>query len=72
MADVHCFQGHIACDSASNSEIVIPLHRDGKVVGVLDLDSTLFNRFTEADREGLEAFAAALEQQDFLPCSCNS
>lgn len=65
--DVHCFQGHIACDSASNSELVIPLHRDGRVVGVLDLDSPLKSRFTDADRVGLEAFAACLEQQAFLP-----
>lgn len=63
VSDVHCFQGHIACDSASNSEIVIPLHRDGKVVGVLDLDSPSKNRFTEADRVGLEHVAAVLEQQ---------
>ena len=67
VADVHAFRGHIACDSASNSEIVIPLHRNGAVVGVLDLDSPLKNRFTEADRLGLEAFAAILEQQDFFP-----
>lgn len=62
VSDVHCFAGHIACDSASNSEIVVPLHKDGKVVGVLDLDSTRFNRFTEEDREGLERFAAILEK----------
>ena len=67
VADVHSFKGHIACDSASNSEIVIPLHRDGRVVGVLDLDSTVFGRFTEEDRRGLESFAALLEKQDFLP-----
>ena len=67
VADVHSFKGHIACDSASNSEIVIPLHRDGRVVGVLDLDSTVFGRFTEEDKRGLEAFAAVLEKQDFLP-----
>lgn len=65
--DVHCFRGHIACDSASNSEIVIPLHQDGAVVGVLDLDSPVKARFAEADRIGLEAFAAILERQDFLP-----
>ena len=60
--DVHLFPGHIACDSASNSEIVVPLHRDGTVIGVLDVDSPSFNRFTEADRIGLEAFAAILEK----------
>lgn len=59
--DVHCFRGHIACDSASNSEIVVPLHREGRVVGVLDVDSPRKNRFTEADRVGLERFAAILE-----------
>ena len=67
VSDVHCFQGHIACDSASNSEIVIPLHKDGKVVGVLDLDSPSKNRFTEADRIGLEAVAAVLERQCIFP-----
>ena len=61
VADVHCFRGHIACDSASNSEIVVPLHRNGEVVGVMDLDSPSFDRFTEDDRQGLEAFAAVLE-----------
>ena len=60
--DVHKFAGHIACDSASNSEIVIPLHApDGSVVGVLDIDSPEFERFSEADREGLENFAKILE-----------
>ena len=65
--DVHCFRGHIACDIASNSEIVVPLRRNGQVVGVLDLDSPVKNRFTETDRAGLEAFAALLETRDFLP-----
>lgn len=67
VSDVHCFQGHIACDSASNSEIVIPLHRDGRVAAVLDLDSPSKNRFTEADRIGLEAVAAVLERQCIFP-----
>ena len=62
VADVHQFPGHIACDSASNSEIVIPIHVDGKIFGVLDIDSPQFGRFTEADREGLEAFARILER----------
>ena len=59
--DVHAFPGHIACDSASNSEIVVPIRRDGRVVGVLDIDSPRLNRFTEADREGLEAFVRQIE-----------
>ena len=58
--DVHRFPGHIACDGASRSEIVVPLRRDGKVVGVLDLDSPLPARFTEEDRAGLERIAALL------------
>ena len=62
VADVHQFPGHIACDSASNSEIVIPIHVDGKVWGVLDIDSPYLNRFTEEDREGLEEFVRILEQ----------
>ena len=60
--DVHTFPGHIACDGASNSEIVIPLHADGKVIGVLDIDSPLFSRFSTEDRLGLEQFASALEK----------
>lgn len=68
--DVHDFPGHIACDSASNSEIVIPLHLDGAVFGVLDIDSPLVGRFTEADREGLEAFAAELEHMWKATAGC--
>ena len=60
--DVHKFPGHIACDSASNSEIVIPMHRSGTVFGVLDIDSPLFNRFDENDRKGLEEFVRILEK----------
>lgn len=60
--DVHSFPGHIACDCRSNSEIVIPLHHDGKVVGVLDIDSPTPARFTETDIQGLQAFCAVLEQ----------
>ena len=60
--DVHAFPGHIACDSASRSEIVVPLRRNGQVFGVLDMDSPLLHRFTEADRAGLEAFARILEK----------
>ena len=58
---VHAFPGHIACDSASRSEIVIPLHKDGVVAGVLDIDSPLPGRFTEADRDGLLALVPILE-----------
>lgn len=58
--DVHAFPGHIACDSASRSELVLPLRRDGKVVGVLDLDSPLPARFTEEDKAGLLPIAAQL------------
>ena len=62
--DVHAFPGHIACDSASNAEIVVPVHsRDGRVAGVLDIDSPLKGRFTEADREGLERFVKAMEEK---------
>lgn len=60
--DVHVFPGHIACDGASRSEIVVPLHRAGKVVGVLDLDSPEYDRFTEEDRELIEKFASKLEE----------
>lgn len=60
--DVHAFPGHIACDSASRSEIVVPLHENGVVTGVLDIDSPVENRFDEADRAGVEAFARVLEQ----------
>ena len=60
--DVHAFPGHIACDSASNSEIVIPIHKGGKVVAVLDIDSPTKRRFTAADQEGLERFVRALEE----------
>ena len=60
--DVHQFPGHIACDCASNSEIVVPIHVDGKIWGVLDIDSPLVGRFTEADQEGLEAVVRVLEK----------
>lgn len=59
--DVHDFPGHIACDSASASEIVVPLRVGGAIVGVLDIDSPRVGRFTEEDRAGLEEFAAVLE-----------
>ncbi len=53
VTDVHTFPGHIACDGASRSEIVLPLHKNGNVVGVLDIDSPLLGRFTEDDKKGL-------------------
>ena len=61
--DVHAFPGHIACDGASNSEIVIPLRRQGRVIGVMDIDSPLLARFGEDDRAGLEDFAAILSEE---------
>jgi GAF domain-containing protein len=60
VADVHAFAGHIACDSASNSEIVVPIVRDGTLLGVLDLDSPLHARFDAADARGLEALVRIL------------
>ena len=60
--NVHEFPGHIACDGASNSEIVIPLRRNGAVVGVLDIDSPVLDRFSEKDRIGLEELAKIVEE----------
>ena len=60
--DVHDFPGHIACDSASNSEIVLPIHVKGEIWGVLDIDSPCVGRFAEEDRAGLEKIVAILEQ----------
>ena len=60
--DVHAFPGHIACDCASNSEIVVPIHKDGTVYGVLDIDSPLFDRFSLEDQAGLESFVRVLEE----------
>ena len=60
--DVHLFPGHIACDSASNSEIVLPIHVNGKIWGVLDIDSPFVGRFTEEDRAGLEKIVTVLEK----------
>lgn len=60
--DVHHFPGHIACDSASRSEIVIPIFHQGNVVGVLDIDSPITNRFDEVDQDGLETFTKILQQ----------
>ena len=63
--DVHLFPGHIACDSASRSEIVVPIHKGGEVWGVLDIDSPHFARFTREDKEGLEKFVSVLEKALF-------
>lgn len=64
--DVHAFPGHIACDGASRSEIVVPIHGpDGAVVGVLDLDSPVPDRFDPEDRAGLEDFVSVMERELF-------
>jgi len=63
--NVHAFPGHIACDGASNSEIVIPIRKNGEIIGVLDIDSPEFDRFSDEDREGLEAFVSILEELVF-------
>ncbi|WP_199611572.1 GAF domain-containing protein [Flocculibacter collagenilyticus] len=60
--DVHQFAGHIACDSASNSEIVLPLHKNGELIGVLDIDSPLLSRFDHEDQSGLEEVITVLER----------
>ena len=64
--NVHAFPGHIACDGASNSEIVVPLFdKNGEVVGVLDIDSPILARFDENDKAGLEEFAKIIEEEVF-------
>lgn len=60
--DVHEFPGHIACDSASNSEIVLPIRKNGNIVSVLDIDSPIVARFDEEDREGLQKLVEILEK----------
>ena len=60
--DVHQFDGHIACDATTNAEIVIPVQVNGDIIAVLDIDSTSFNRFDQADKTGLEAIVNAFEQ----------
>ncbi|HHY76793.1 MAG TPA: GAF domain-containing protein [Firmicutes bacterium] len=62
VSNVHEFPGHIACDAASNSEIVIPIRHEGEIVGVLDIDSPLFDRFDDEDQEGLEELVRILER----------
>lgn len=64
--DVTSFKGHIACDSASRSEIVIPLHGNSGVAGVIDIDSSSFSRFSENDREELEKLARITEKHLFV------
>lgn len=61
--DVHAFPGHIACDAASQSELVVPVMRDGRVVAVIDLDSPIKARFGREDAEGFEALAAMLSER---------
>lgn len=63
--NVHDFDGHIACDSASNSEIVLPIRKNGEIVAVLDIDSPSFNRFDEADERGLLELVGILEKHVF-------
>lgn len=60
VADVHAFPGHIACDSASNSEIVLPVWKNGRIVGVLDIDSPVTERFSEEDERGLAALVECI------------
>lgn len=62
VADVHAFPGHIACDCASRSEIVVPIRKKGEVIGVLDIDSPVEDRFSPEDQAGLEAFVRILEE----------
>lgn len=63
--DVHAFSGHIACDAASNSELVIPFYHGNEIVGVLDIDSPLHGRFNEQDKEGMEAVINILTEAVF-------
>lgn len=62
VADVHSFEGHIACDTASNSEIVVPIVRGSELLGVIDIDSPSFSRFDDRDRAGLEEFAKIIAE----------
>jgi len=61
--DVNAFPGHIACDANSKSEIVVPIHKDNNVIGVLDIDAPITNRFNNEDKQGLEAIVKIIEQQ---------
>lgn len=69
VGDVHAFPGHIACDAASNAEIVLPLEVSGQIIGVLDIDSTVYQRFDEQDEIGLKAVVAGLCEQ-LAQCNC--
>lgn len=71
--DVHQFEGHIACDSASNAEIVLPIYAGSSIIGVLDIDSTVFNRFDSEDESGLRDIAELLSQQiqHYQPAICD-
>lgn len=62
VVNVHQFPGHIPCDGASNSEVVVPIHKNGTIWGVLDVDSPVVGRFTEEDKKGLEQIAFVLEK----------
>jgi GAF domain-containing protein len=70
VADVHAFPGHIACDAASRSELVVPLYAGGRLIGVLDIDSPSLDRFGESEQAGIEmlcaSFCAHLGQNDFI------
>ncbi len=65
--NVHQFPGHIACDSASNSEIVLPIIKDDKLIGVLDIDSPILSRFDEEDAKGLSQFIDILKKHVIFP-----
>lgn len=70
--DVHAFDGHIACDSASNAEIVLPLKVNNQIIGVLDIDSTVFNRFTHEDEQGCASWWRTLKTSSPRPIIINS
>lgn len=61
--DVNAFPGHIACDANSKSEIVVPIHKDNQIIGVLDIDAPITNRFSDTDKIALEEIVKVLEQQ---------
>ena len=63
VTDVHAFPGHIACDAASRSEVVVPIRARGEIVAVLDVDSPTPGRFTQADKAGLEQLASVIERE---------
>ncbi|MBF0814193.1 MULTISPECIES: GAF domain-containing protein [Staphylococcus] len=63
VADVHAFPGHIACDANSKSEIVVPIHQNEQIIGVLDIDAPITNRFSETDKNALENIVKTIENQ---------